>query len=423
MEKQLLSEVKNIKRYLVKFTKDELEKAEKDIVKEVNQHYKFEGFRKGKAPKGIVKMRLGDNFNIWVNDLLQDQAITDFEKEEQLLFPPIVDSKANDEGNIELELVLHTYPEITSAKFEDITVEVPKTEGVVEKYVENKLKELLEENAVLEPKEGKAEYNDYVRVTYTVINHEGKTIQENKESEYVLYEDDKRPIVENVIGKEKGDVVEYERDFDDKNYKYTVKVEEVYTRTIPELTEEFIKELDTEIESLNELKEKLSEEGKEMYSGWNKDYIKNYIIGEIPEHVEVEIAEETIEEYITKYVENLKKDGKFEKELEENDNDESKVRENAKTSSLKWIKELVVVDKLAKENEIEVSDEELTNAIKNIATMWQMPFDRAKQVIYSNEKLLNEVVWDTLKSKVVEKIQDKVTIKEVDSDKLENKED
>ncbi len=97
------------------------------------------------------------------------------------------------------------------------------------------------------------------------------------------------------------------------------------------------------------------------------------------------------------------------------------MKENVKESSLKWIKELVVVDELAKENNIEVSDEEITNSIKNISQMWQMPYERTREAIYSNQKLLNDVVWDTLKSKVVDTIKDKVKIEEVDSEKFEKK--
>ena len=260
-----------------------------------------------------------------------------------------------------------------------------------------------------------------MRVTYTVKNQDGKVLQENKENEYTLREDDNRPIVTEVVGKSKGDVIEYDKEFEDKKYYYTVNLEDIYSRKIPELTEEFVKELDSDAQSLEELKDKFRSEGKEQYENWNKDFVRNYIIGELPEHTEIEISDQTIEEYVENYIAQLKKEGKYEEELEKNENDEEKMKENVKESSLKWIKELVVVDELAKENNIEVSDEEITNAIKNISQMWQMPYERTREAIYSNQKLLNDVVWDTLKSKVVDTIKDKVKIEEVDSEKFEKK--
>jgi trigger factor len=53
--------------------------------------------------------------------------------------------------------------------------------------------------------------------------------------------------------------------------------------------------------------------------------------------------------------------------------------------------------------------------------MWQMPYERTREAIYSNQKLLNDVVWDTLKNKVVDTIKDKVKIEEVDAEKFEKK--
>ncbi|MGM0640000.1 MAG: trigger factor [Thermotogota bacterium] len=422
MDKQLVSQDKNVKKYLVQFDTNELQKAEKDVVKEVNKNYKFPGFRKGKAPTGIIKMKLGENYDNWINDILLEDAMKEIQDDEKTLFPPKVDSTANDEGKFEVEITVHAYPEVKSTDFENITVEIPKSESIIEKFVDDKLNELLDQNAILEPKEGTAEYDDFVRVTYTVKNQDGKVLQENKENEYTLREDDNRPIVTEVVGKSKGDVIEYEKDFEDKKYHYTVNLEDIYSRKIPELTEEFVKELDSDAQSLEELKDKFRSEGKEQYENWNKDFVRNYIIGELPEHTEIEISEQTIEEYVENYIAQLKKEGKYNEELEKNENDEEKMKENIKESSLKWIKELVVVDELAKENNIEVSDEEITNAIKNISQMWQMPYERTREAIYSNQKLLNDVVWDTLKSKVVDTIKDKVKIEEVDSEKFEKKE-
>jgi trigger factor len=421
MDKQLISEDKNLKKFLVKFEENEYKKAEKDVVKEVNKNYKFPGFRKGKAPVGIIKMKLGENYDNWVNDILLEDAMQEIQKNEKTLFPPKVDSTANDEGNYEVEITVHTYPEVKNTDFENITVEIPKSESIIEKFVDDKLNELLEQNAILEPKEGKAEYDDFVRVKYTVKNQDGKILQENKENEYTLREDDNRPIVTKVVGKSKGDVIEYDKEFEDKKYYYTVTLEDIYSRKMPELTEEFVKELDSDAKSLEELKDKFRAEGKDQYETWNKDFIRNYIIGELPDHTEIEISDQTIEEYYENYLAQLKKEEKYEEELKKNDNDKEKLKENVKESSLRWIKELVVVDQLAKEHNIEVSDEEITNAIKNISQMWQMPYERTREAIYSNQKLLNDVVWDTLKNKVVDTIKDKVKVEEVDAEKFEKK--
>lgn len=421
MDKQLILEDKNLKKFLVKFEEDEFKKAEKEVVKEVNKNYKFPGFRKGKAPAGIIKMKLGEDYDNWVNEILLEDAAQNIQKDIKTLFPPKVDSTANDEGNFEVEFIVHAYPEVKNIDFENIKVEIPKSESIIEKFVEGKLNQLLEQNAILDPKDGTAEYNDFVRIKQTIKNQEGKILQENKEVEYTLKEEDNSPIVTEVVGKSKGDIIEYDKEFENKKYFYTIILEDIYSRKIPELTEEFVKDLDLDVNSLEELKEKFRSEGKEQYENWNKEFIRNYIIGELPDHTEIEISDQTIEEYCKNYISELKKEGKYEEELQKNDNDEEKLKENVKASSLRWIKELVVVNYLSKENNVEVSDEEISNSIKNISQMWQMPYERTREAIYSNQKLLNDVIWDTLKNKVVDSIKNKVKIEEVDAEKFEKK--
>lgn len=413
MEKQILSENKNIKKILVTFGQEEIDKAENEIIKEVNTKYTFEGFRKGKTPKAIIKMRMGEDFNLWVEEDLLHTFMDKLEEEERLLFPPDLDSKSHDNGKYEFELTIHTYPKVLKSNYEEMVVEVPESKEVVEKYIEDKKKELLEDNSILEPKDGPGEIGDFVRVLYTVVNDEGKTLQENKEQEFTLAEEDKRPIVQNVIGKSKDDVVEFDNNYNEKTYKYTVKVDQIYKKSLPELNDEFLENLGSDIKSLNELEEKLSAEGKEMFEKWNQDYVKNYIINELPEYVEIEIAEESIQQYKETYFENIKKDGKYEEELKKYESEEKFV-EDVEKSATRWMKELAITEKISQENDITVTEEEIQKSIAAISQMWYMPVERAREVIYSNNKLLNEVVWDILKSKVADSIKDKVTIKEVE---------
>lgn len=54
MEKTLLYQDKNVKKYLVKFYKEEIEKMENRIAQYINNNYTFEGFRKGKVPRRLL---------------------------------------------------------------------------------------------------------------------------------------------------------------------------------------------------------------------------------------------------------------------------------------------------------------------------------------------------------------------------------
>jgi len=417
MEKQLLAQDMNIKRYLIRFPQEEVLKAENEIVAEVNQHYSFEGFRKGKAPKALIKARMSESFDTWIKDYLVDLAMTDIEKEEKNLFDPMIEASSQNEGVIEIEVKIHAYPKILSTKFSDMQVEVVKKVQVVEKYVEDRLNQLLDQNAILDPKDGPAELEDFVRTTYSVINAEGKVITDKKESEYVLYKEDERPQVKEIVGKKAGETVTFERKFEEKSYTYTINILEVFKRTIPEISDDFVQGIGADVKSLVELKEKLTDEGSQAYENWKNDYIKNYIIGELANYVEVELSDETIDFYAQRYIDSLKKENKYEEELGKHENDEAKMLEEVKKSSVKWIKELAVVDSIVKQKDIKAEKEDIDSAITSLAqNVWYMQPERAREMVYSNQKLMNEIVWEVLRGKVAYEISSEVKLIEIDKD-------
>lgn len=421
MEKKVVNENKNIKYVLVSFSSEETKKAEKLLVNEFNKSHTIEGFRKGKVPLQVIKMKMGEDFENWLKDYMRDKSIEELNKEYKVLFEPNEESFAIDQGKVEIEYQIHTYPEIIKTKFEEMNVEVPEVKEILEKFIESKVEEVLSNNATLTPKEEPAEFNDHVRLIYDVVNSEGKIIQEKKELEHTLYEDDKRELVQNVVGKKSGETFEYTKETEDNSFTYKVKIDQVYNKEMPELTDDLIKDSDLEQNTIEELKEKFRNEGKEMFEKWNNDYIKNYIIGELPDYVEAEISEETIEKYTQIVISNLKENNKYEEELKKQDNDEDKLYATLKKESEKYIKELAIVDKISKEHDIKPENEDIDSAIEDISKMYQMPFERIKESIYSNQKLLNEIVWDVLKTKVVDKIKEKVSVKEINKEEFDKK--
>ncbi len=152
MEKSLIYQDKNVKKYLVKFDKEEIDKLENRIAKYINSNYTFEGFRKGKVPKDIVKLRLGNEFQEMLLEEAEHELEHKISEEEKILFPIIIESSSIDNDIIEFEIILHTYPNIISTNFEDMVVKVPDSKGIVEEYINQRLNELLESNVILELK-------------------------------------------------------------------------------------------------------------------------------------------------------------------------------------------------------------------------------------------------------------------------------
>ncbi|AEX85990.1 hypothetical protein XO10_07890 [Marinitoga sp. 1135] len=420
MQKEVLSTDKNVKRYLVKFDKSDITKAEDQIVRELNQRYTFHGFRKGKVPKKVMKIKFGEDFVEMVREILLDQVEEEF-RDDKILFGPYIESFALDNDFAEVEVLVHEHPEITSMKFEEMKVEVPTEKEVVEKFVEERIKDLLEENPILEEKEEPAEINDLVKVKYTVVTEDGKELYKDKESEYVLYEEDKRPMVQDLVGKKKGDYVEINREFEDKKYVYKINVEGVYKRIVPELTDEIAKTLDSEVNSVLELKEKLSKEGAESFKVWKEDYVRNYILAELHKYVDIDVSEETIEDFVEKTLERVKNSGKYDEEVEKYGGEE-KYLDELKEQAIRSIKEMTVINKISEDNNLKVEEKELSEAIHSFAHMWRIPHDKAREIVYSNAEILGNLMWDILSKKVADFLKEKVEIVEVENFEEKQKE-
>ncbi|MDM7320362.1 MAG: trigger factor, partial [Fervidobacterium sp.] len=333
MEVKEVSKDKNmiIREYL--FDKNDIAKLEDKAVAELNRkNYHIEGFRPGRVPKEVYKLRLKDAFyEIYVANEAIKEVENGLDKEElQLLLPPVISDAKFSAENGKVVVELHTEPEV---KFEPTKLKLRKAkeEEVLDGYVDMRVKYIIEENAILEPKDGQAEEGDLVKVKETVMLGE-KKLRDAEEREYVLSKDDEREVVKQLFGRKKGDVVKFERTFekgDDKIvYKYILEVEEVYKRILPEFTDEFVKSLAIEnVETTEQLKEKFRTEGKEIYDRELAESYRAQIIAQIPEITEIEISEKTIERAVENIIDNLKEDGKYESYVQNYGSEEKLIEE------------------------------------------------------------------------------------------------
>ncbi|AMW33010.1 trigger factor [Fervidobacterium changbaicum] len=418
MEVKEISKDKNviIREYL--FGKEDIMRLEDKAVAELNRkNYHIEGFRPGRVPKEVYKLRLKDAFyEIYVADEAIKEVEKELDKEEfQLLLPPVIaDANFTAEGG-KVVVELHTEPVV---KFDPTKLKLRKAkeDEVLDGYVDMRIKYVIEENAVLEPKDGEAEEGDLVKVKETVMLGE-KKLRDAEEREYVLLKDDEREVVKQLYGKKKGDVVEFERAFekgDDKIvYKYVLEVEEVYKRILPEFTDEFVKSLAIEnIETTEQLKDKFRTEGKEIYDRELAESYRAQIIDQISEISEIEISEKTIERAVENIIDNLKEDGKYDSYVQ-NYGSEEKLVEELKNYYLNMIKKDLVVKKIAEENDIKVDAEDIKTYAERVSVEWGVSPDRAEAIIKSRQDIRNEVVMEIVESKVAKILAQQAQIEEV----------
>ncbi|OPZ07787.1 MAG: Trigger factor [candidate division BRC1 bacterium ADurb.BinA292] len=254
----------------------EQERLLSDLAKEVT----LPGFRKGRAPLKLLQLRLGDDVvrdtvgSIATNVLRQEQAKQQYEL---LVNPQVIDYQEPDgaQGVLKLEIELELQPKVEPRQYTGFTVEVEE-EPVTEEMVAEQLEELRRRNAVMEPAgEGDAvKESSWLKVDIEVTNEKGERLDHLCKTEETIYEIRHglpEPIREQLVGKKLGETAEADVENIVTNRRgeevrhtdhYKVTVREIRNEKVPELDDEFAKDLG-EYDTLAALREAIRKQLEE----------------------------------------------------------------------------------------------------------------------------------------------------------------
>ena len=411
MEKKEIERDKNVVLYEFVFDEKEVSSFEDVVTTRLNRSMTVPGFRKGKVPKAIFKMRLGEEFNGYVLDEAADKILEKMEKEKLFISPIMKDYEFKD-GNLIVKIEVHEKPRVSFEDFSEIEVEKVKEDSVIEKYVEKRLEELREKHALVEPKDGEAEHGDLVRVKMKVSL--GDKVLDEKEYEYILKEDDDRPFVKEIVGKKKGDVVRFSREFKDKKYDYEVEILQVYSRTLMDISDELARTVSNEFETLEQLKEHLTKEGKEIYDVEMKENLREQVLEKLPEVTNLDISDKTLDYFVERAILRMKEKGEYEKAIKEHEGDEEKLKEDLREIFLRDFKRSLAIEKISEDENIKVTEEELEKEAELLAPFWGISKERAKAIVKSKEDIREDLEWAILKRKVADFLLEKVKIVEIE---------
>ncbi|MEA2065673.1 MAG: trigger factor [Thermotogota bacterium] len=424
MDKKVIETDKNVEVVKFLFDKEESKKAEDKVVSKVNMNYQIPGFRKGRVPKNIVINFIGDNYEDLVLDELSDKLEEALKEESDELYVPAVISERKLEDNYAaFTIELHRDPKSTVKDYTNIELKVPRKQEIVMNYIDSKLEELRDEHSIMEPKEGKLAIGDIAEIEYSIVKDE-KKLADNKKQEIEIDENDERPIVKNIIGKSKGETVEFEKTFEgsDNKYYYTINIVETYRKTLMELGDELAKTVNYDVNDLEELKAKLKEEGTEQYENWKYDFLRQQVSSLITDYVDIEISDRTLDYFVSRAIENSKKEGSYEKYLKKVENEEE-LKKEFKRNILNELKKERAVEKISENEKIEVTNEEIENKIKELAPYWGISEEQALGVIKERKRMKDELEENIRRTKVFDAVIAKADVKEVDENEEENQEE
>ena len=385
---------------LVNVDKDLWKKAQDKAFNKLAANITIAGFRKGKAPLNMVKKQIdqGRMYNEAINEVLNPvyQDILQNEDIQPMARPSFEVTKLSDE-ELEVKVIIVTAPEVELGKYTGFAIGKEKAE-VTDADVDAALVELRKQNATIAPKDGQAENGDIV-----VIDFEGEVdgvpFEGGKAENHELELGSHSFIAgfeEQLVGSSAGIEVDVKVKFPDnygpeeiagKDAVFHVKVNEVKQKILPELDDEFVKELNMpNVETVLQLKDSRREQLLKQKENANKGAYLDKLIEEIKKESKFDIPEEIIAEES----ENRKKD--LENRLAQSGLDieqylvitrmnEEDLNKQLKEEAEKGLQSWLVLDTVGKKENINITEEEVEFELAKMADQYNMSIDQIKQAL------------------------------------------
>ena len=364
------------------------------------------GFRPGKAPRKMIENMYGAGvfYEEAVNIALPD-AYSGAVKESELHvvgYPQVELLEVGKEG-FSFKATVAVYPQVTLGQYKGI--EAPKAEvKVLAADVNARLKEMADRNSRMVSVERKVKKGDVANIDFEGFM-DGVPFDGGKSDNFDLeigsgqfvpgFEDQ---IIGMEIGEEKDlDITfpeDYHADLAGKSVVFHVKVNAVKVKETPALDDEFAKdvsEFDTLAELKKDVKAKLTEEREEA----GRRAFEDVVMNKVAEGIQADIPDAMVEEQAHRFVENLKMQVQsqgipFEQYMQMTNMDEEKLLEEAMGPAVGQVRMDLAVTAIVKEENIEVSDEEVEAEIAKMAEQYGMDVERVKQFV--NPELIKEEV-------------------------------
>ncbi|WP_195262615.1 MULTISPECIES: trigger factor [unclassified Clostridium] len=392
------AKMEKIEKNVVKFEiKVEAEKFQESIKRAYNKNVKnfnVPGFRKGKVPMAIVKKYYG--IGVLIEDAVNFAIDASYSKalEENNIIPvdyPKIDIVTAEEGK---EFVytaeVTVYPEVELGEYKGLKVEKPSYE-VTEDAINEKLKEMQQKNARIETKEdGEVATGDTA-----VIDFKGfidDVAFEGGEGKDYSLEIGSGTFIDNfedqLVGAKVGDKVEVNVTFpenygreelNNKQAKFEVLVKEIKIKELPEIDDEFAKEV-SEFDTLAELKEDIAKKMEEENNNRAEREYEDAIIKAVVENAKIDVPEVMVEKEIDTMVSNLEQRLQYqglnlEQYFQFTGTDEAKMREYMKENAEVKVKTDLVLEAVEKAENIDATEEELKEKAKEVAKMYSAQED------------------------------------------------
>lgn len=390
---------------------EELDKGIKAACKSLANRVNIPGFRKGKAPRRILEMNIGKEAILdEAFDRVAQKAFDEALKQENLdpVDRPQVDIVTLEEGkNVVFKATITPVPEVTLGEYKGLKVAKDAVE-VKDEQVEEKVKNILNHHAkMVDAEEGATVANDdFITLDFkgevdgvAFAGGEGKDypLQIGSHSFIDTFEDQ---LVGLKVGEEKDVNVTFPEEYHAKDLAgkaavFHCKINSIKHKEMPELTDEFVK-ASTSYESIEDMKAKLRENIEKNAQREADTKRRNEILKQATDNITVDIPEVMVENRVSNMIQelsvNLENQGmNLDAYLKYANMDMAKLREQYKESAAIAVKTDLMLDAVAKAEDIKVENADINAEIALLAATYGTTPQEVSKIIKKNHSIGNLV--------------------------------
>ena len=422
-------ENKATNRGVITFTigQDKIKPALDQAFNKVKKNLNAPGFRKGHIPRDVFNQQFGEEalYEDALNALLPaayQAAVAELSLD--VVAQPKIDIKSMEKGQewtLTAEVV--TKPEVKLGDYKNLEVSVEATKEVTDAEVDEKVERERNNLAELIVKEGAAELGDTVVIDF-VGSVDGVEFDGGKGENFSLELGSGQFIPgfeDQLVGAKAGETVEVNVTFPEqyqaedlagKDAKFVTTVHEVKAKEVPALDDELAKDIDEEVETLDELKAKYRKELESSKEIAFDDAVEgaalelavaNAEIVELPE----EMVHDEVHRAMNEFMGNMQRQGiSPEMYFQLTGTTEEDLHKQYEADADKRVKTNLVIEAIAKAEGFEASDEEIEKEINDLASEYNMEVEQVRNLLSADMlkhdiamKKAVEVVTSTAKVK------------------------
>jgi trigger factor len=381
------------------------------LIQKYQKVARIPGFRRGHVPASIIRQRFSEEIK---TDMVEALIPRYFRQEAERLGihpvsqPRVTDLHLHDGEPLRFKAAFEVLPEIKLEGYKELRADKPEI-AVSEADVENALADLRERHASFNPVEGRALADgDFAQVSLDGNPKPGESESETESGtksetksetrsgtksgtkpgegqpvhmDEVLVEiagkDTMPEFTENLRGTTPGDErtfdVNYPADTQDKRlagktFTYTVKVQSIKQKSLPELNDEFAKQLG-EFQTIDDVRKAIREQIESERKHQAQHEAKEKLVGELIQRNDFEVPDSLIEQQIDIRIERglraLAAQGLTAEQMKKMDL--SRLRAGQREQAIHDVKAALLLERVAEEENVQVSDEELNKELESLA--------------------------------------------------------